>query len=475
MCGLVGIVGHSESKQSSRVNAAFKSMLMMDVVRGKDSTGVFVKPPTSEGFYGKSLGVPDNLLKNKDVVGTIAGLNNSQSDYVIRMGHNRSATIGAINADNAHPYDFTNLIGAHNGTLRTGYHSFRGYDHTKTDSFALYSEMNRRLEGVVAIADRREVMKEVVDAVNGAMALSFYDKITNRFYLFRNSQRPLHQLHFNESGLMLYASEPWMIYAALIQHRLLNVDDFDRTKHITELPTDTFYEYDPNVEGSAMRTCTFRLTTYQEAGYYAGFGGTYHQRGGKPGFQTAQQKAEEDRKKAATKNTNVVVLAKKKFPLFVVQYDSTNNNGTTHIFTDVDDERNRVLIYSSQQARATPALKEVAEGIDPDKNPYLYCLEANRYTSNIVRNDIGGVDMWAVPEKVEKFLVEDLKPFYDKRSNEEFSASIGNAPVEKKETASCCFCSDPTDKDEYHKVKNSSLYLCDTCLKDGITNIYGFN
>ena len=94
MCGIVAVFGDI----SIKVEQAFKQMLIMDSVRGLDSTGVAVIDRNGDVSVIKEVGNPfyllDSDLFDKAMRGSHKGL----------IGHNRAATTGKILRKNAHPF-----------------------------------------------------------------------------------------------------------------------------------------------------------------------------------------------------------------------------------------------------------------------------------------------------------------------------------------------------------------------------------
>lgn len=204
MCGLVGIL--SVDALTPQLQKAFNWMLLFDEVRGQHSTGVLAVTnwgkDNTETQLKKSVGGQASYFKDHGV-----GVKNDKvhlGSINILMGHNRWATQGAINADNAHPFEFEHVIGAHNGTLPTWQaRDLEGGKEFDVDSQALYNHIDKL--GV----------KDLWEKTNGAMALTWYNKTDKTFHFARNADRPLHYLTLDGGKTLVYASEPWMMYIAL--------------------------------------------------------------------------------------------------------------------------------------------------------------------------------------------------------------------------------------------------------------------
>lgn len=189
---------------------------MLDTVRGKHSTGV--ASMTAQGTFNVA----------KAGLNAIDFMDLKMFDDILRpmnkclMGHNRHATVGAINDENAHPFHFQNIIGSHNGSLLgTSWKKFAGGQACNVDSEALYSELN---------ASNVATMWEMLQ---GAAALTWLDKRTKTLNFLRNSQRPFYYATANEGKTLMYASEPWMIAVAAARNNV----KMDGKPY--ELPTDS--------------------------------------------------------------------------------------------------------------------------------------------------------------------------------------------------------------------------------------------
>lgn len=205
MCGLVGIAGKFITKQDAEV---LRVLLHLDVLRGRDSTGIGLVYDLDhlkrEPFQGvvKSVGLPEDLYKEHPKLfhgGLLHywGLN-------VAIGHNRWATQGAVNADNAHPFDFPDLIGVHNGTVRKDslkkFHEAEKFD---VDSQMIFSHLNHTGK-----------IQDVWDEADGAMALVWWDKKKSTLNFVRNKERPLFYAFSEFGGRIYWASESWMLGVA---------------------------------------------------------------------------------------------------------------------------------------------------------------------------------------------------------------------------------------------------------------------
>ena len=217
MCGLVGLAGDIAFKEEK----VFKDLLMLDVIRGKHSTGVAslhkVGQAWETSIFKEKLNAVDFMDRQEFI--SLMGKKHS-----ILLGHNRWATRGAIIKENAHPFEFEHIVGAHNGSLNstTGLHEQTKY---AVDSQAAFSELNEN--GVATLWGK----------LNGAAALSWIDKRDNTINFLRNDERPLWIATINKGKTLVWASEFWMLHVACGRNGI------DLDKQPMELVIDTHYKF----------------------------------------------------------------------------------------------------------------------------------------------------------------------------------------------------------------------------------------
>ena len=192
MCGLIGVMGHITHAEKS----AFNQLLIVDVLRGKHSTGVaLVEAGGGVDIFKKAVNPLDFLDFQ-----TYADL--TKYSHNCMMGHNRYATKGAVNNTNAHPFEFENIVGMHNGTLKT-YFALDDSKDFAVDSECLFSHINDN------------TVQDAIDKISGAYALTWFDKRTNKLHFLRNNERPLCYTFSKDGTALFWASESWMLHAVL--------------------------------------------------------------------------------------------------------------------------------------------------------------------------------------------------------------------------------------------------------------------
>ena len=232
MCGLVGIVG---TNLTTLHLEAFKWMLHLDTVRGEDSTGIAVrktftnKANRSQVIVAKTEGHPSNLTRKFpelfDNKGLLHSRLNERFDFL--MGHNRAATVGAVNATNAHPFHHGSITGCHNGTISLGLYNLpTGEIEGHTDS-----------EKLIFALSKGWSIKKIMDTVTGAAAMTWWDASTKTFNIYRNKERSLFYAHNELKTVYAYASEEWILRVALNKAKLSEV-----SKNIKEFKADDHME-----------------------------------------------------------------------------------------------------------------------------------------------------------------------------------------------------------------------------------------
>jgi hypothetical protein len=162
--------------------------------------------------------------------------------HSVLLGHNRFATKGSINSENAHPFlhsrkdaegkYLSSILGVHNGTL-SNQHDLKDNKKFDVDSDNLYYDMTAN--GV----------KETVGKIRGAFALAWYDSANRTINFCRNDERPLFYTMSTDNKTIFWASESWMLSVALNRHSIKynEIKSVEVEKHYSMvIPKDVFKE-----------------------------------------------------------------------------------------------------------------------------------------------------------------------------------------------------------------------------------------
>lgn len=194
MCGLVAAITKQPNGFSKDLVDAFNALLYIDSLRGMDSTGAFLVENNGDLSWNKEA-VASPIFCQAPEHKAMLGAAFSRGRALV--GHNRAATRGVINDENAHPFTVDNRITlVHNGTL---FGDHRKLADVEVDSHAIAHVIHENGDDVEA------AMKKI----NGAYALIWHDYRNSTLNFLRNEQRPLHFVEVNNG--YLWASEDNML------------------------------------------------------------------------------------------------------------------------------------------------------------------------------------------------------------------------------------------------------------------------
>lgn len=250
MCGIVSIVSKRQGGFWNADLEMFEGLLVLDTLRGLDSTGAFCIDSSRTVGYIKVASHPYHLFAMQEYPTWRA---RAISSGRILVGHNRKATQGSINSKNAHPFHSGNVILVHNGTLRC--------DHKKelapveVDSHAL------------AIAIDERGAEAVLSDLNGAFTLIWWDMAKSSLFAITNGERPLEIVETDDSFFLL--SESWMALQLLAR-------DKKKVTDVVSVKPGALYEFKI---GGQHTVTDIPLRKFEPVVYHTGRG-HYQQSGG---------------------------------------------------------------------------------------------------------------------------------------------------------------------------------------------------
>jgi len=188
MCGIVGYIAQNDGAFENARRGFLRYALMLDTLRGADSTGVITlrNKFTVKNFKSITSGYR---------FATSEGFKDKVPNGWATIGHNRSATIGGVSLDNAHPFQFGPISMVHNGTLRHDGANFKTYDRSfEVDSMQIAYAMSK-----VPV----KKAKEVLEQIDGDFCVVWTDTRDKSINMARNNTRPMH-LAFNYARTLLF-------------------------------------------------------------------------------------------------------------------------------------------------------------------------------------------------------------------------------------------------------------------------------
>lgn len=205
MCGLCGAYGWLGLKEKQ----VLAHLQLFSQLRGTDSTGVAVIPTSKnlEPAVFKAIGGVESLVLEYPKEFDIHDWELERFGTECVISHHRKATVGKVDIESAHPFDYDNIIGCHNGTI-LNYHLEKLDTHNKDkiDSQIV-------LEAIDKTGNIADVIKKV--STTGAWAFVWWDKAGRTLNFCRNEKRTVCIAYSEDEKTMFWASEAWMLHTAL--------------------------------------------------------------------------------------------------------------------------------------------------------------------------------------------------------------------------------------------------------------------
>lgn len=456
MCGIIGCAGKIGAKEKK----AFGDLLSICQVRGRDSTGVFsVSAAGTVIKMTKDIGTPERLMDRKSYDNVL------EYNPSVLVGHCRHKTAGQVNVENAHPFEFPNVIGVHNGTLHYSWNREETAKDFDVDSEWLYSLINE--QGV------EESLNSI--SKDGAWALVYYDKQERRLNFIRNSKRPLYFCWTKDKDVMFWASESWMLCAVdrLLDCAILDKEDGTWTM---SLPVDTLWSFkiDRNV---GFGKDVFKMSPPKEIEGGANFilplttsrgsGGNLQQggRGVIHPFQKAMEDEEDPlddplpelgRNSKSGKGTGIGGQAGKKNttgPGKGSQTSSSNSSDSTTASKNIN-----------KSPRPTLSLVETSTSISPTTNKSECCDESEKCSHEPSVASCRAKNRRSLPQSGEKQVSLRNVAGVWYISSKITGLEITETEFEKNTDAKCTWCREPIGGlEEIHTLRDRHSFICDKC------------
>lgn len=191
MCGIVGYIHDGKSNLDDVKGGFLRDALILDTFRGMDSTGLVTVCDNWDITTLKDTVEGWDFVRGAEYQGMPIGW--------AAIGHNRAATKGKVNYDNAHPFIGENVVLVHNGTLNDMGRSLPEFCNSRdVDSLNIMHALD---------ATDPDKAVDVLKKINGAYTLVWTDDRDKSINMTRNSQRPLHLAYSPTKDIMWFMSD----------------------------------------------------------------------------------------------------------------------------------------------------------------------------------------------------------------------------------------------------------------------------
>lgn len=425
MCGLVGIAGIN-TKQNDNV---LQTLLILDGLRGTDSTGIAAISRDNHINTVKAVGNPYELLYTKQYDRVAGSMNRAI------IGHNRFATQGAVNKANAHPFELNTLVGAHNGTLNNKWELADHKDFT-VDSENLYHHMEKH------------GLEHLMGVIRGAWSLTWWNKDEETLNFLRNKERPMF-ITFDETETSMYwASESWMLDVALARQGV-------KRQEIVSTEEDVLYSFYINEKHIIHEPAKLNHPSRAKAPLWPIT--TSHEKGGKVHF--IPKKPQPSPKKETTEAGQEYTGEKGRSIALEVLTTCTDSYGADYyICFDSDNPEHYIRLYKKREDLMP--LKE-GSSIICDIMPLVFTDNVN---GKIVRY-FKVIHSSVVP--VEEDEPENSNVFYEdpkgkKKNTNEWLADHGT----------CSMCTGLVDPAQNFRFTIEGESICHECVADPRTSSF---
>jgi hypothetical protein len=270
MCGIWGFITTEKQRGAGGRLRFVEGAALAGTLRGSDSTGAIIIDHNTKRLadWCKVVGTGEEWLGSKYTQEKFTA--SRAHDMRAVIGHNRSATLGKVTLDNAHPFQEGDITLVHNGTLDSLADLKVGKDKVGTKRKPVEVDSHLITHNLAV-----HTVDEVIPTLSGAFALVWHDSRNNGIYMIRNSQRPLFLMRAKDEDTTLFASEADMLWWLAGRYQFARGD-------VVSLDPGVLLEWMPTESKPKARrmTLSYGRTSYSYSAYNSGTSSTTSTGGG---------------------------------------------------------------------------------------------------------------------------------------------------------------------------------------------------